>query len=151
MRFWDTSAIVPLLLSEAATPAVKDIYRADPGMVVWWGTGTECASAIARVERAGQPVAEAFTRLDELGGAWLEVQPTDVVRRTATRLLRVHPLRAADALQLAAAIVASEGEPLTLPFVTLDRLLADAATREGFPTVPSEGPTAHARRPQRVP
>jgi hypothetical protein len=48
------------------------------------------------------------------------------------RLLRVHPLRAADSLQLAAAVVASEGDPGELPFVCLDEKLAQAASREGF-------------------
>ena len=61
-----------------------------------------------------------------------KIRPTERVRRAAARLLRVHPLRAADALQLAAAIVGSEDRPETLPFVTLDDRLADAATREGF-------------------
>ncbi|MFZ1888102.1 MAG: hypothetical protein WAU33_08715 [Candidatus Binataceae bacterium] len=46
--------------------------------------------------------------------------------------MRSHPLRAADALQLGAAIVAAEEEPMSLEFVTLDRKLADAAAKEGF-------------------
>lgn len=46
--------------------------------------------------------------------------------------MRLHPLRAADALQLAAALVLSDFEPRTLPFVTLDDRLASAARREGF-------------------
>jgi len=50
----------------------------------------------------------------------------------AIRLLRLHPLRAADAQQLAAALVLSDFEPRTLPFVTLDGQLAAAARREGF-------------------
>jgi len=133
VRFWDTSAIVPLLVVEAATTMVSQVLRDDRELVVWWGTGTECVSAIAREERAGLSAAEARDRLDVLSEAWLEVAATDAVRRTAARLLRVHSLRAADSLQLAAAIVASEGDPRTLPFVTLDTLLAEAASREGVP------------------
>ncbi len=140
MRFWDTSAIVPLLLAEAATPAASTLLRADQEQYVWWGTATECVSALARVERQGGGVRQAFDRLDGYADAWHEVMPGDVLRRTAARLLRVHPLRAADALQLAAAIVASEGEPQSLPFVTLDERLADAATREGFTVVRLEPP-----------
>lgn len=64
--------------------------------------------------------------------AWHEVGASDAVRRTAARLLRVHALRAADALQLAAAIVASEGDPRTLQIITLDARLEDVAKREGF-------------------
>ncbi len=48
------------------------------------------------------------------------------------RFLRVHPLRAADALQLAAAFTASERRPASLEIVTLDERLADAARKEGF-------------------
>ncbi len=135
MRFWDTSAIVPLLVNETATAAASDALRDDPELCVWWATGTECVSALARVEREGVDAAAAFERLDALAETWLEVAATNPVRRTATRLLRVHSLRAADALQLAAAIVASEGEPRSLPFVTFDERLADAASREGFPIV----------------
>ena len=99
---------------------------------MWWATGIECVSALARAERAGMETVEAYARLDVLAEAWHEVAATDVVRRTAVRLLRVHTLRAADAVQLAAATVASEGDPRTLPFVTFDERLADAASREGF-------------------
>jgi predicted nucleic acid-binding protein len=57
------------------------------------------------------------------------------VRLTADRLLRVHPLRAADAFQLAAAISAIEERPSSLWLVTLDRGLAQAAEREGFKVI----------------
>jgi predicted nucleic acid-binding protein len=136
LRFWDTSAIVPLLHAEAATPAVLGEYGRDPEMVVWWASDVECVSAIAREERSGslEPavVADALLRLDALAAAWQEVEPSVVVRRVAARLLRVHPLRASDALQLAAAILASENEPMSMTFVTLDDRLAMAARREGF-------------------
>ena len=80
-----------------------------------------------------------MARLTKLAKAWVEVQPSSSVRRVAIRLLRVHPLRAADALQLGAALVAAEDHPETLPFVTLDDRLADAATREGFEVLRLEG------------
>lgn len=73
--------------------------------------------------------------LSLLSASWTEVPPTDDVRRLARRLVRVHPLRAADALQLAAAITAADGRPERLPFVTLDVRLADAASREGFKVI----------------
>jgi hypothetical protein len=55
--------------------------------------------------------------------------------------LRVHPLRAADALQLAAAYIAAERRPSSLELVILDDRLAAAARREGFVLleVPSTG------------
>jgi predicted nucleic acid-binding protein len=136
MKFWDSSAIVPILVLEAASKAAVAALNADPDVIAWWGTTTECASALARRERDGDVTAEgtsaALSRLDGLRTAWAEVQPVDRVRSTAVRLLRTHPLRAADALQLAAAIAAAEDHPETLPFVTLDEHLAEAASREGF-------------------
>ena len=135
MRFWDSSAIVPLLVYEDATDAALARVREDPQIAVWWGTPVECASALARLERDGAPadrVAEAFTRLDSLAGAWIEVEPHDDVRAVARRLLRVHPLRAADALQLAAAYIVAEGRPATLEVLTLDDRVRHAALKEGF-------------------
>jgi uncharacterized protein len=145
VRFWDTSAIVPMLVEEAATRQVEAVYRADSDQVVWWGTAVECVSALARLEREGAldvaGVAQARVRLDALASGWHEVEPTDAVRRTALRLLRVHALRAADALQVAAAWVAAEGRPETLGMVTFDALLRDASEREGFAVEPRSGST----------
>jgi predicted nucleic acid-binding protein len=45
-------------------------------------------------------------------------------------------LRAADALQLAAAVLASEGEPSSLEIVTLDERLSEAAQKEGLTAIP---------------
>ena len=136
MRFWDTSAIVPLLVSQGASPAVHIEWDRDTDVVAWWATRVECVSAIARLEREGiamaGDVAAAITRLTALADAWTEVQPQDRVRRTAERLLRVHALRAADAFQLAAAVVASDDDPSALVLVTRDDRLARAAEREGF-------------------
>jgi len=75
--------------------------------------------------------------LDGLAAAWQEIQPMPRARKSAIRILRVHPLRAADALQLAAAIAAAEDNPATLPFVTFDDRLGQAAARDGFVVVPS--------------
>jgi predicted nucleic acid-binding protein len=139
MRFWDASAIVPLLVFEPSSELLLDLLERDPVMVVWWGAPVECTSAIARRERDGAlTVADATTALERLravAAGWHEVLPVDPVRGTAQRLLRVHPLRSADSLQLAAAIVAAEHEPPTLEFVSLDERLNDAASREGFRTV----------------
>ncbi|GIW19794.1 MAG: hypothetical protein KatS3mg065_0090 [Chloroflexota bacterium] len=137
MKFWDSSAVVPLLVAEPSTEAATRLYRDDPAMVVWWGTPLECASALARREREGSldpgAVTEALGRLAAVESAWHEVLPSDRLRAQAVRLVRVHPLRAADALQLAAALAVAEGNPERLPFVTLDGQLALAAEREGFP------------------
>lgn len=106
-------------------------------MVVWWGSAIECASAIARLHRDGQLSAadERVARglLAELSTAWFEIQPGTAVRDQAMRVLRVHPLRAADALQLAAALEWSGGAASGM-FITFDDRLRDAAAREGFET-----------------
>lgn len=115
---------------------MKNLYRSDSDLIAWWGTRVECDSALSRLEReaalSAASVSKAFERLDRLVESWQEVQPRDVLRDLGRRLLRTHPLRAADALQLAAALVAAEGNPQSLPFVCLDDRLALAAQREGF-------------------
>jgi len=136
MRFWDASAIVPLLVTEPTTKTLQGLAAKDPAVLVWWATEVECASTIARLEREGaldEPAAsQAFERLKQLAGAWHEVDPSDAVREAAVRFLRVHPLRAADALQLAAAFMAAERRPASLEVITLDDRLAVAARKEGF-------------------
>jgi hypothetical protein len=139
MRFWDSSAIVPLLVDEEATRAMQAAYAADADLVVWWGSEVECASALARLGREGALDAAglrmAFNRLRALSESWSEVQPTAELRETAIRFLRVHALAAGDALQLGAAFAASERRPPTLDVVCLDERLSAAAEREGFSVV----------------
>jgi predicted nucleic acid-binding protein len=139
VRFWDSSALIPLIVTEPASSTLVIEYERDPELIVWWATEVECESALARRERDGPlPIAtqaQARHRLAELARSWQEVQPIPRVRETARRLVRVHPLRAGDALQLAAAIVAARDDLGSLPFVTLDERLARAAEREGFPVL----------------
>jgi predicted nucleic acid-binding protein len=136
MKFWDASAVVPLLVTEPETRAVRSLAARDSAMLVWWATEVECASAIARLERDGSldnaGVLQAFERLAQLARGWHEVDLGDAVREAAVRFLRVHPLRAADALQLGAAFVAADGRPASLEIVTLDDRLSLAARKEGF-------------------
>lgn len=136
MRFWDSSALVPLIVRQQASGRMRGLYRSDAGVLAWWGARIECESAISRLERDGllrrRSAAAARGRLDRFAATWQEVQPSDPLRDSARRLLRVHDLRAPDALQLAAALAAAEGRPATLAFVCLDERLAVAAEREGF-------------------
>lgn len=139
MRFWDSSALVPLFVQESTSTTVAETYDADPAVVAWWGTQLECTSALARLERDGDlslaDLTIALGSLADAAEAWHEVQPVPLVRQTAMRLLLVHDLRAGDALQLAAALTAAEGQPEALGFVTLDDRLGRAAIREGLPVV----------------
>lgn len=139
MRYWDSSAIIALLVAEAASGAVRAEHTRDIEMSTWWGTQVECVSALARLEREGalapSGLAAASDRLDELASQWAEVQPSQRLRQVAVRLLRTHALRAGDALQLAAASAVAEDHPRTLSFVTRDARLALAAEREGFAVI----------------
>lgn len=141
MKFWDSSALIPLLVPEPESRALGTLLRSDPSIAAWWGSRLECAAALARLERerrvTGPNVAQARSRLDLLADQWVEISPIPQVREQAERLVRVHPLRSADANQLAAALVASEHRPGTLEFVTIDQRLADAARREGFRLLPA--------------
>ena len=137
MKFWDSSAVVPLLVHEAATPFFKAIYARDPLMTVWWGTKVECASALARYERdprlsASKAIAAGFRRLDDAASHWYEVAASVSVKEMALVLLRRHTLRAADALQLAAASISREEKGAAWEFVCADRHLVQAAIKEGF-------------------
>jgi len=136
MRFWDSSAVLALLVPERRSDALADLLREDPAAAVWWATPVECASALARLERERRLTATgsamAAELLQEAARGWTEVPPVERVRDQAIRILRLHALRAAEALQLAAAIVLADFEPKALPFVTLDQRLGAAARREGF-------------------
>ena len=140
MKFWDSSALLPLVVGESATEKVMELVQDDSDIIAWWGTETECVSAIARLEREdllhADEVLSALQRLDVLRSSWNEVQPVEMVRITARRLLRVHPLRAADSLQLAAAVCAAESKPSSLNVVCLDARLTTAAQKEGFTVLP---------------
>ena len=135
MKFWDSSALVTLVLQQPRTNESRGVLEQDSEIVAWWGSAVECASAIARLYRDGQlsepAEREARALLDALRLSWFEVQPGDAVREQALRLLRVHPLRSADALQLAAALEWA-GAPPQGDFVTYDDRLRAAAVREGF-------------------
>lgn len=136
MRFWDASGVVPLLVRQGRSEDLERILVQDPVMVSWWGTPVECLSAIMRLVREGHleegQVRDAERRLQELRQGWDEVLPGEACRRMAERMLRVHAMRAADAMQLAAAIIAADHDPGRLGFVCLDQRLAEAARKEGF-------------------
>ncbi len=137
MRFWDSSAIVPLVLTQPRSAEAHAWLAEDTEVVVWWNTPVECASAIARLRRDGHLPASgeraARELLAVLRRSWFEIQPGDGVREQALRLLRLHTLRATGALQLAAAIEWA-GTPPAGILLTFDDRLRDAAEREGFAT-----------------
>mgnify|MGYP000260833451 CR=1 FL=1 len=140
MRFWDTSGLVPLLLEQETTGEVEEFLAQDPDMAAWWGTSIECRSAAARLRREKRLTVgeeeQVLEIMDALRASWLEILPSEEVRNTAHRLLRVHALTAADALQLAAAIIWA-GSSDRAELVTYDERLALAARLEGFRVMPA--------------
>ena len=142
MKFWDTSAIVPLCVVEPASPVVKSILSTDPSIVVWWATRSECISALTRQRREGglslQGERQARRLLRLLTGSWSEVRPSELLRSTAERLLAAHILRAADAFQLAAALQWCQRHTTDRELVTFDLRLREAAREEGFTILPGK-------------
>ena len=142
MRFWDSSAILPLCLTERETAALRRILDEDESIAAWWGTPVECFSAFARLRREKLLTTAEESRAREflsiLAASWTEIQPTQRVRDGAARALLLHPLRAADSLQLSAALLWAHGDTTGCHFVCLDQGLRQAARREGFVVLPEQ-------------
>ncbi len=140
MRFWDSSALLPLLSEEKFSDTVTSLFREDEDATVWWGTWAECMVAISRLKRETRLIeageGEARTNLDELSASWVEMEPTGELRLLAMLVSKTHPLKAADCLQLAAALRWCEGDINNADFVCLDNRLRQAAREEGFHLLP---------------
>ncbi|MBI4237097.1 MAG: type II toxin-antitoxin system VapC family toxin [Deltaproteobacteria bacterium] len=136
MRYWDSSALVPLVCYEAETARCEQWLAADHEIITWAFTPTEVLSALYRKLRAREfkesDCLHAREQLVRLQSAWIEVVNVEIVRQRAHRLLAVHSLRAADALQLAAALTVFDRHIEQEHFMTFDQLLAAAARKEGF-------------------
>jgi predicted nucleic acid-binding protein len=141
MRFWDASAILPLFLEEPESKSMRLLMQDDDDIVAWWGTTVECYSAFARLRRERLMSIEQEDQLRSILGAlsasWIEIQPSNDLRHVAGQLLLRHPLRAADSVQLAAAMLWADMAPREHQFVCLDSRLHLAARGEGFAVFPS--------------
>jgi predicted nucleic acid-binding protein len=141
MRFWDSSALVSLLIDEPRTDRVKRLGDDDFAVAVWWGTIVECTSALVRRERGGGITAVArdngLAALADVSQLWFALGPTEALREAAVRAVRVHGLAGGDAFQLAAALDWAEGRPAGRAFVSLDDELRTAAVLEGFTVLPA--------------
>lgn len=150
MRFWDASALVPLLVRQVGTDSVNALRSSDSAILVWWGTVVECSSAIAKLERMGSldgaAAATARADLERLAMSWVEVEPSETIRGAASALLVKHELTSADAFQLAAALRAPAGDQL-LEFVCLDQRLRRGAVKEGFTVLPALATDRGLREP----
>ena len=136
--FWDTSALIPLCVHQKPSPAVRQLIERH-SITVWWATSIEMCSAFERLLRMGQLTipqhAGATERLARLRHSWRELQPTEAVRFQAETFLKRYPLRAADALQLAAAWTWCAGNSQICTFISADAKLLEAARSAGFQSV----------------
>jgi predicted nucleic acid-binding protein len=140
VRFWDSSAIIPLVIDEPTSARVSSWFREDDRMTVWTLTSVEIVSALERQVREGTLEAHQALAAEDLALAIMEacdeIIAVDAAKALARRVLRTHPLRAADALQLAAALLWVDGNPEGSLLHTFDRRLGLAALREGFRVLP---------------
>lgn len=141
MRFWDTSALVPLLVEQTASSLADEWATQDPAIVIWTCTLVEVSSALCRLQReaslSAAQVAAAEEAADAIAASSHTIVDVEAVKDRARRALRVHPLRAADALQLGAALEWVRGRPSGHILHTFDARLAMAARAEGFKVLPA--------------
>jgi len=135
VAFWDSSALIPLCVSQPMTDTARWLEERY-GIVAWWATQVEIISGLTRLERMGQITHERFLVgkqiAREIVQDWHSVGSTKSIALDACSLLELYPLRAADALQLAAALEWCEGNPKGQVFLTFDQRLAEAAAKAGF-------------------
>ncbi|AFM11236.1 type II toxin-antitoxin system VapC family toxin [Turneriella parva] len=136
MIFWDSSAIVPLLVNEPKTKEAQTTLKKDRNLTVWCLTYLEATSALNRRLRTEEIHFGHFRageeRLKKLTQAWDQILFSDRLVLLSARLLRTHPLRTADSLQLAAALIAGGNDPSQVNFFSYDDRLNEAAEREGL-------------------
>jgi uncharacterized protein len=140
LNFWDSSAIFTFLKGQPDAPRVEPLMKADPEMTIWWSTVVELSSASARLRREAEiterELSELLADIRTIVSVADELEPCEMIRSTAVRLLQGHVLSAADALQLAAALFWADLKPQGMGFVSLDKRLREAAEKEGFSVLP---------------
>lgn len=140
MRFWDASALLSLLAEQQGGPEVGALSHEDPETMIWWGTPVELVAGACRLRRTGETDESGLmlllAKIEDIRSEVDQIAPTEQVRRAASRIARLHDLRAADALQLAAALIWTEHNTHGVGFVCLDKRLREAAQREGFTVMP---------------
>lgn len=136
MKFWDSSSLLPLLVKEHHTDSAIAAFQEDSELCIWWGTPVECLSAMSRQHREGRLSQKEFLlarqRLRDLESISVAILPSGAVKARAEDLLIRHALRAADALQLGAALVFRVETETSLVFLSEDNRLCEAAEKEGF-------------------
>lgn len=140
MKFWDASALVPLMINEEATSIVRKCLSEDERIITWAWSRFEVVSAIERRVREGSVSRSerrnVLERFQAFANSWDEITDLVSVRTKAIALLARHPIRATDAGQLGAALLVDEVTPGVLSFVCLDQRLSIAAELEALRVIP---------------
>lgn len=138
--FWDSSGVVLLCVHQPSSAVARRIRAQRPRMAFWWGMPLEVRSACRRLVHEGLlpagSLAAVYRKLGLLSDAGIEVVPSEEVRALAAEAIDRHELRAADAMQLAAALVLCRERPRGRAFVCFDKKLAAAADLMGFTVLP---------------
>jgi predicted nucleic acid-binding protein len=143
IAYFDTSAIVPLLVYEPTTDHCARLWNEATRIVCARLVYPEACAALARAVRmqrltSAQMVA-ATAELDDLVDQVDFMEITENLARVAGRLAQQHGLRGYDVVHLAAGVTIADHDVV---FVTGDADLADAATASGLATaVPIPRPT----------
>lgn len=138
MNFFDASALVKRYIRESGSSSVQRLLREGTPSVSRL-TEAEVSSAFARRRREGTLSEPQHARV--LGALRSDLARFHVVELSGDVVSRVHallgryPVRAADALQLASALVLREAVG-TVAFVAYDVRLREAARAEGFVLAP---------------
>lgn len=142
MIFWDSSALVPLLIPEKQSEYCFQVLKRDQEILIWFLSQVEVVSALTRRLREGNMQPDHFQlakkRLERLVKSAFQVTAFEKVRMRALRLLEVHPLRAADACQLASSLIVTQEDPARLAMLCFDQRLQEAAVKEGFVVNPAD-------------
>lgn len=136
MSFWDSSALVPLCINEPRSILAGRIWKRFPEKIVWWETSVEISSALARLERENKislsQRQKAEKRLETIEKIWKEIQPVARIKELARTFPALYALKAADSLQLAAAMVWCKEKPKNKNFISGDDKLLKAVEKVGF-------------------
>jgi uncharacterized protein len=134
--FLDSSAIIPALIQQPFSTRARQLLRKFQKPVVAWTTPVEVQSALFRLYREGhlndKDCQTALARFSRIEDNAIEVLPTSRLRARAKEILQTYDLRAADAIQLASALLWCSDKPKGKPFVSFDARLVAAATKAGF-------------------
>jgi predicted nucleic acid-binding protein len=138
--FWDSSALVPLCVGQAAGLNFQKLWRQSNRVTVWSGATVEIRSALARLHRDGaldaNGLQSAIQRLEAMRRQWREIITGENLRLIAEELPDTYGLRALDSFHLAAALLWCKEKPKGRLFICDNVRLNDAAQKAGFKIKP---------------